>query len=229
MIINADDFGKTDSINAAIAVCFKQDLIDRTTVMVNMPSFSKAVELAFKEGFNKKVGLHLNLTEGKPLLKETEESILCSNGELTKELLKRKYKLSCPHNIRTILKNEAEAQIKRFLDSGFTLMHFDSHMHVHENRIIYKILKPLFLQYGFESVRIRRNILSNHKIGLLKKTYTSRFNKGIKFNKTQYLCTIQDLENGFDKKDTEIMVHPDYINNILIDRTDFKEMKMIKR
>ena len=69
-IINADDFGKTQSINSAICECFANGYITSTTLMVNMPFADEAVKLAKENGFWEKVGLHLNLTEGIPMNKK---------------------------------------------------------------------------------------------------------------------------------------------------------------
>lgn len=46
MIINADDFGYNQSVNRAIDECFKKKLINRTTIMVNMPYAEEAAVLA---------------------------------------------------------------------------------------------------------------------------------------------------------------------------------------
>ena len=76
IVRNADDFGKSTEINNAILTCFKDGLIDRTTIMVNMPGADEAAELAREEGFFDKVGLHLNLTEGEPLTDEIKQNPL---------------------------------------------------------------------------------------------------------------------------------------------------------
>ena len=51
MIINADDFGYSDSVNAAVAECFDRGLVNRTTIMVNMPCCEAAAETAKEHGF----------------------------------------------------------------------------------------------------------------------------------------------------------------------------------
>ena len=80
MIINADDFGYSKSVNKAITDCFKQNLINRTTIMVNMPYTEEAVLLAKENGFSDCVGLHINLTEGKALSEECAKSELCDEN-----------------------------------------------------------------------------------------------------------------------------------------------------
>ncbi len=51
LIINADDFGRDSKINRAISDCFKNTLIDSTTIMVNTEGFHEALELADRYNF----------------------------------------------------------------------------------------------------------------------------------------------------------------------------------
>ena len=73
-IVNADDFGLNQSVNRAIAESFRNGLCLNTTLIVNMPYADEAVEIAYKEGFSDRVGLHLNLTEGVPLTEPIREN-----------------------------------------------------------------------------------------------------------------------------------------------------------
>ena len=70
LFVNADDFGLSHEVNMAIVEAFKKGLINNTTIMVNMPGFEEAVRLAEKYGFFDRVGLHLNLFEGKHLTED---------------------------------------------------------------------------------------------------------------------------------------------------------------
>ena len=71
LLINADDFGISDSVNLAIDYCFENNIIQRTSLMVNMDSSDSAVELAKEHGYSDKVGLHLKRTS----IKKTKEQI----------------------------------------------------------------------------------------------------------------------------------------------------------
>ena len=51
MIINADDFGYSQSVNKAVCDCFNSKLINRTTIMVNMPCAEEAASLAKENGY----------------------------------------------------------------------------------------------------------------------------------------------------------------------------------
>ena len=68
VIVNADDFGQSVNVNRAIIDCFQKGLISSTTIMANMPAFDDAVDLAIENGFHQTVGVHLNLTDGEPLV-----------------------------------------------------------------------------------------------------------------------------------------------------------------
>lgn len=141
VIINADDFGLSHSVNLAISMCFDKGYIDRASIMVNTPFFNEAREIAINNGLMNQIGLHINLVTGEPLLSATKTSSLCSNGEFNGSVLDRKYYYRLPKRTISIIKNEVKAQIKRFLDSGFTLLHADSHCHVHIKYLLYKILR----------------------------------------------------------------------------------------
>jgi hypothetical protein len=67
IIVNADDFGSKSSVNKAIAELFNTGAINSTTLIANMAGFDEAVELANKNNFITKIGVHLNLSAGDPL------------------------------------------------------------------------------------------------------------------------------------------------------------------
>lgn len=225
MIVNADDFGKSKSVNDAIDFCFENQLIDRATLMVNMPECESAIILAKRNGYLDKIGLHLNLVEGEPLLEETKSSSLCKNGIFDMSILNRKYHFYVPKRIKIIIENEVDAQIKKFLNLGCTLKHLDSHRHVHERLAIFLIIKKILRKHHFSSVRIMRNVDFKKKYNLFKKIYLWIFNNfviGHLFNHNKHLCSMFDVQAGFNKVSAEVMVHPDFINNELYDLTDHR-------
>ena len=52
IIINADDFGLSDSVNRAVAASLEKSLISDTTIMANGVCFEEAVALATEKGFS---------------------------------------------------------------------------------------------------------------------------------------------------------------------------------
>ena len=67
LIINADDFGMCEGNSLGILLAHEQGIVSSTTVMMNMPYASWALDKA-KAYPNLGIGVHLTLTAGKPLL-----------------------------------------------------------------------------------------------------------------------------------------------------------------
>ncbi len=167
-ILNADDFGRTKTVNEAIVYGFRNGYLSRTTVMVNMPYYEEAKALAREHGFFDKIGLHINIVNGEPLTEEIKScpSFANEDGLFNGMIFKKKrlwFFLSKKE--KRALREEIRAQIERFLADGFPCMHADSHGHTHTFPAINRIVLSLLREYGFRSVRIGGNL----GIGFLKK------------------------------------------------------------
>lgn len=213
-ILNADDFGRTATTNEAITYGFVNGYLSRTTIMVNMPYYEEAKQLALQNEFYDKVGLHINLTSGVPLTEAIRKSRLFTdeNGRFNGLIFKKKYKWHLKKAEKKAVEQEIEAQINRYLNDGFILKHADSHGHVHTFPVINKIVLRLLNKYEFKSVRISRNI----ELGWLKKLYKKFLNiRNKKFNakngaRIDYFGSCKEVMNNFDKINGsgEIMLHP---------------------
>lgn len=227
LIVNADDFGISEEVNKAISSCFNRQIIDRTTIMVNMPDAVKGIDIAEKNGFFDKVGLHINLTEGTPLTDSIKENALfCDENGRFNQVFYHNTKLRLMMNARSVydVEQEIEAQIRLYRDFGFKLNHIDSHHHVHTNLPVLKAIENLSKVYSFSSIRLSRNLYRGGSIPnrMYKLYYNSRVKKSCK-NTTDYFGSFDDLCSYFDfskdnglekltnfvnKHDVEVMVHP---------------------
>src|SRR5215470_19117480 len=63
LIVNADDFGRSASINAAVIRAHREGILTTASLMVNEPGFPEAVVLA-RQNLRLGVGLHLTLLCG---------------------------------------------------------------------------------------------------------------------------------------------------------------------
>jgi len=200
-IVNADDFGKSESVNRAIAECFAKDLIRRTTIMVNMPGADEAAAIAKEQGFAGQVGIHLNLTEGRPLTLD-----ICSNPLLCDEKgnfhagfqQTTKYRLYMDELTIAQIRKELDAQLEKYRAYGFTLWHIDSHHHVHTNYPVLRALKPLAKKYGFSSIRLGRNLFrgGNPLMRLYKILYNRALRKLCR-ETTDYFGSYKDFAAYF--------------------------------
>ena len=232
IIVNADDFGRDENATRAIAESFRRGFLTQTTLMVNMPWADKAVELARKEGFSDKVGLHLNLTEGKPLTAAIMgcEAFCDTNGFFSGHLPSAKELKA--ESTTEAMRQEIVAQVEQFLSFDLIFLHCDGHHHVQARPHIAKVLMPILRHYGFQSIRRPINAYGNpffpHFRSRLEefvfKTYARR--NSLRMNSSVFggwSAPAESIARSGCSGCLEVMVHPRYDNaGILVDVTDFK-------
>lgn len=133
LIINADDFGLTESVNEAIIDVYKQGNLTSATLMVNMPGFEDAVSKASANpGLG--VGLHFCITQGKALTGVSsltnDNGMFFSRTQLLKKILKGRIR-------RDDIRNEFKAQIEQVIQKIGKITHTDSHQHIHMNPLVF--------------------------------------------------------------------------------------------
>jgi predicted glycoside hydrolase/deacetylase ChbG (UPF0249 family) len=149
VFVTADDFGFTKGVTDGILHCHDKGLVSNTSLMVNMPDAQRAMELAKKRA-NLSVGLHVNLTQGKPLSKpETVPSLVDKNGYF------KKLSLSYPRKANPDdLRREVCAQIELFKDYKTPKFHVDGHHYVTFIPSVLDILLNVSKKYGIDSMRM---------------------------------------------------------------------------
>lgn len=143
LIINADDFGLTDSVNKAIIDIFKAGNLTSATLMVNMPGTESAADLA-KQNPALGVGLHFCITEGEPLTEaetlKSEEGSFISRSELVKRISMGKVS-------KADIAVEFEAQLQRMIQLGVTPTHADSHQHTMMIPFVFDAIHPVLKKH----------------------------------------------------------------------------------
>lgn len=215
LTVNADDFGIDKNRTSAILECFRIGAITQTTALVNMEYFPEAAKRIADEGRIARMGIHLNLTEGRPLTEAMRRcNFFCgSDGEFN-SLFHRdcKKRFFIPYSLDGVICGELRAQIEWFLRNGGVYMHADSHHHVHTDFSIARIAVPLLKEYGFKSLRKSRNIGMGMSLG--KRVYKRVFNRWVmaNFECSKYFCSFGDLKAVLtsipDHSTVEVMVHP---------------------
>ncbi len=135
IIINADDFGFTKSINSAIINCVKFGTISSTTVMVNMPYCEDIKELL---QFNHVgIGLHFNLTQGKCICDPMEVSTLVNAEGYFHNVKELKSRISKGLISKEHIQKELNAQINKLRNLiGDRITHIDSHQDINKFGLI---------------------------------------------------------------------------------------------
>lgn len=228
LIINADDYGMSESINQAIEFCLVNEVIDRATLMVNMPYSESAVKKISELNLNKKIGLHLNLTEGTPLTCGILNTEFCENGVFSGKVFETHpfSKFVLKKRVKLAIEEELRAQIEKYMNYNISQeIHVDSHQHVHIKWSLLRVLLPLLREYNIKSIRLGINIPNN--INVIKKIYRALVNKMIH----KYDCSgivdaggiaalnnLLEINDGKIYKMTETWIHPDMLDGRLIDR-----------
>ena len=217
MIINADDYGLNEHNTKAIAEAFGKELITDTTMIANGEYFDEAIDLATAQGFIDRIGIHLNMTEGKPLTEAIKHCrSFVENGVYHHK--NNRLKPLTPFEKEAIYK-ELTAQVEKIQNAGIEITHADSHHHIHTAIFIAPIAVRVCKEHGIEKMRLHRNIGS---ISAIKMFIKKKYNKWLHkqgFKTTVFFGSLRDIENAEIPDNTEIMVHPDFDKDgVLIDR-----------
>lgn len=154
LIVNADDFGRSHSINEAVIRSHKEGILTTASLMVNEPAFEEAVNLA-KANPTLGVGLHLTLLCGHSSLPPTQiPGLVNSNREFTNSPAGAGFRYFFNRQLRQQLRAEIHAQFQKFRDAGLPLDHVNGHLHLHLHPAIFRILMEDAVQLGIKRLRL---------------------------------------------------------------------------
>lgn len=210
VIVNADDFGLSPCENAVILGAFQAGVISSATAMANMPAFEAACVMAQHPLLKDRIGLHFNLTYGRPLSQSIlgRRNFCDSHGVFDLNLSRHRLWLS--RGDRDAVLEELNAQWQRCVDNGVRPSHIDSHQHVHNIWPIGEIVARFAASQGVP-VRLARNLGQN--LSLPKRVFKTLLNNRLQSLAgvtADYVCTPVDLRNEAMPTDgvLEIVAHP---------------------
>ena len=199
LIINADDFGLSKSITDGIIDGMKEGFITSTTVMVNMKYSEYAIKKAIENDIYS-VGLHINLTAGKPIIKNnnlTDESGRFLNRNLQLINIKMTYE---------DVYDEIVAQINKFneySEGKLQIDHLDAHHFLINNDTVKNVV---------EDISIKLNIPVRNENGIKTKCpdiiYTDFSLDDVSIE------SINKMISLYKDKDiiVELLTHPGYVD-----------------
>lgn len=154
LIINADDFGLSSSVNHAIIQAHREGVLTSASLMVNEGAADEAVRLA-KENPTLAVGLHLALVLGRSALSHTEiPHLVDAQNNFTNSSLQAGIRYYFSAAARRELRQEMCAQFAKFVVTGLPFSHVDGHTHLHMHPVIFDELIKLCEEYNVRRVRI---------------------------------------------------------------------------
>lgn len=224
LIINADDFGLTKGCNEGIISAMKDGIVTSTTVMMNMHEAEEGIRKALEEGIDK-MGVHLTLTCGKPLMQKDDVlSLVDKDGKFHRRTAMFPISIEFGE-----LEKELRAQIEKFLDTEMQLTHLDSHHHVQTYGKIKELVGILAKEYG---VPVRQTDRSEKEyfrsIGVKTTDYFSMEFYGDSVS----VETLKGIIDKFPEGTMEIMSHPGFFDKEIQEISSYnrersKELKVL--
>ncbi len=230
-IFNADDFGISKGVNAAIEKAHKEGILNSASLMVNQKYAPEAIEKA-RQMPDLEMGLHINLTNEEPAANPKDIPLLVAeNGKLKNgfvNLLLLSFLHPC--ELARQVEIEVRAQIEKYMQSGLKLEHLDSHRHVHLIPVIFKVVKKLGDEFNVQRIRLmNENIFNTIKQnqaksylfdgGIIKYmllrflSWWNGYKSDVYFYTILFTCKISSeqfknvkIPHGY--KAVEIMIHP---------------------
>jgi predicted glycoside hydrolase/deacetylase ChbG (UPF0249 family) len=237
LIVNADDYGLSRGVNTGILEAAETGVVTSASMIVNLPDFDDAVARA-RSHPSLSLGLHLNLTTGKPLT---------AARSLTRRETRQFYPLpaliaraSLGRVDSSEVALECAAQLDRMIQVGIPPTHLDSHRHVHAHPAFWSAVLEAASSRGVTNVRVptepfwanaRDWKATLKKAGLLMSARISRrggdnsavmhffgvsLQGGSSF-RSRLLALIPKLPAGT----TELMTHPGYSDSALAEHDDY--------
>lgn len=156
LIINADDFGRSRSINEAVLRAHHEGVLTTASLMVNEPDCAEAVALA-KQNPKLGVGLHLALLCGRSgLPRETIPGLVNEQNEFSSNPASAGFRYFANRRLREQLRAEIHEQFARFRATGLPLDHVNGHLHLHLHPTVFDILMQDAGKLGIQRMRLTR-------------------------------------------------------------------------
>jgi len=163
LIVNADDFGRSHSINEAVIRAHRDGILTTASLMVNEPGGGEAVTLA-RENPRLGVGLHLVLLQGHSALPpEKIPGLVNARGEFSNSPVGAGMNYFFKRRLREQLRAEIRAQFEKFHATGLPLDHVNGHLHLHLHPTVFKILMDDADKLGIRHFRLTRDCLARSR------------------------------------------------------------------
>jgi chitin disaccharide deacetylase len=153
LIVNADDFGRSPSINRAVIQAHREGILTTASLMVNEPACDEAVALA-RDNPRLGVGLHLTLLCGKSALSHDQiPGLVDREGHFSNNPAGAGFRYFARPCLRDQLRAEVAAQFEKFHATGLPFDKVDGHLHLHLHPTIFPMVMEQVEKYHVRQVR----------------------------------------------------------------------------
>jgi hopanoid biosynthesis associated protein HpnK len=153
LIITADDFGAAVEVNAAVEQAHAGGVLSAASLMTGGAAMDDAVARARRLP-RLRVGLHVVLVEGRPVLPAAELSDLVgADGAFRRDMVACAVDIFLRPAARRQLLAEVTAQFERFAQTGLHLDHANTHKHFHLHPTIAGAILKVGRRFGLSAMR----------------------------------------------------------------------------
>jgi len=154
VIVTGDDFGLALPVNEAVLEAHRKGILTTASLMVGAEFCRDAVQRA-KQCPSLRVGLHLTLVEGRPVLEPRRiPDLVGPDGAFSTHLARTGFRFFFYPGIRKQLEAEIRAQFEAFCEAGLALDHVNAHNHLHFHPTVLRLLLEVGKEYGLRAVRL---------------------------------------------------------------------------
>ena len=141
-------------VNEAIEEAHRRGILTATSLMVGAAAADDAVSRA-KRCPSLKVGLHVVLVEGRPVLPpRAVPDLVDHRGEFSSRLVRSGVKFFFRPAVRRQLALEIRAQFEAFQKTGLTLDHVNGHNHMHLHPTVLGLILRIGREFGVKAIRL---------------------------------------------------------------------------
>ncbi|MEI8394377.1 MAG: hopanoid biosynthesis-associated protein HpnK [Rhodospirillaceae bacterium] len=156
LIVTADDFGMAVPVNEAVEIANRDGVLTAASLMVGAEAAADAVERARRLP-QLRVGLHVVLVDGRPLLPpERLPALVGPDGLFLRDLVTAGFRCFFLPGARGQIEAELRAQFEAFAATGLPLDHVNAHNHFHLHPTVLGLILKVGREFGLRAIRLPR-------------------------------------------------------------------------
>lgn len=153
LIVTADDFGLAVEVNEAVEAANRQGVLTAASLMVAGAAAEDAVRRAGRLP-NLRVGLHLALVDGRPILPPSAiPALVGADGLFRADMTASAVSIFLRPSARRQLAAEVAAQFEAFRATGLAADHVTVHKHFHLHPTIAGTVLKIGARFGVRTIR----------------------------------------------------------------------------
>lgn len=163
LIVNADDYAYFRGVSRGIIEAAACGIVTATGVFANAERFDEDTP-ALRDCTMLDAGVHLNLTDGRPLTPDMRKRLVRWGGRFPGKFVMARAVLIGTVAVKDI-EVEWRAQIGRCLDAGLKLQFLNSHEHIHMLPLLFPLLQVFADEFRIPHIRFTKSRLARKQSG----------------------------------------------------------------